>query len=385
MKIGILTFHREINDGSVLQAYCLYRLLNKYFPKDQVELIDYLPDYIRKKRRYFRLSKKKPFFKFDKAKLTKKVALDNFYKSNINLSKQISGSDDVKTAQQALEQLEYDAIFVGSDTVWDTRPNSGAPPVPNIFFLADLTSIKKIAFAASMDKGGPHFVTDAAWTQLLGHINKFNYISVRDHATLKYLKEGGIESNRLNYMPDPTLLYDFSDISRPPQDFFSRHCKLAGVAVSDERLKIAVTKQLIDKGYTVINLLGPSLNNQISSDSKWAFSQRIGVYSGLSFMITDRFHGSILTLKQGSHPVVLVEPDYFYPKENSKGRDLFERLGLADMVWRFKKSADIPGNLIESFHEQSLKIDWTDKSNFKRLADEAIKHRIPEIMEALKA
>ena len=42
MKIGILTFHRVINDGSTLQAFCLWSLLNRRYPYAEVEIIDYM-------------------------------------------------------------------------------------------------------------------------------------------------------------------------------------------------------------------------------------------------------------------------------------------------------------------------------------------------------
>jgi hypothetical protein len=174
------------------------------------------------------------------------------------------------------------------------------------------------------------------------------------------------------------------DIVTPPVSFLKRFAKLAGVAVSDYKLKTAATRQLRAKGYTVINLLGDIIEHQIDTDPKWTYGERLGVYAGLSFMITDRFHGSILTLKQSNSPVVLVEPDYFYPEKNSKGRDLFERLGLGHMVWRYEVDEAIPDDLVDIFWEKSLKTDWSDKSAISSLAQNAISVRMPEIKIILK-
>ena len=41
MKIGILTFHKSINNGAVLQCYSLTKRLQQEFPDDTVEVIDY--------------------------------------------------------------------------------------------------------------------------------------------------------------------------------------------------------------------------------------------------------------------------------------------------------------------------------------------------------
>ena len=46
MKIGILTFHRAINYGAVLQCYALYTTLQSM--GHDVEIIDYRPGTIQK-------------------------------------------------------------------------------------------------------------------------------------------------------------------------------------------------------------------------------------------------------------------------------------------------------------------------------------------------
>jgi hypothetical protein len=326
---------------------------------------------VRRKRRWFRLAKRPPFYAFNRSKYYKKKSLDAFLRHRLKLSNPLKLSDNCQEAVQALEAKGYDAIIVGSDTVWDTRPNAGAPQAPNVFFLPGMSSVKKIAFAASMDKGGPRHVSGPVWQELIQYINNFDYISVRDQATLQYLKDSGIKEDRLNFMPDPTLLYDFSDIAAPTAEITAKAEKLAGVAVSSRKLKEAATAQLLSQGYTVINLLGAAIENQIEVNPAWTYGQRLGVYSCLSFMVTDRFHGSILTLKQTDSPVLLVEPDYFYPEKNSKGRDLFNRLGLGAMVWRYESEKPVPDDLIESFWEQSSKINWSDKSAHKSLALDA--------------
>ena len=43
MKIGILTFHRSVNNGAFMQAYALSSEIKKRFPSDEVEIIDFTP------------------------------------------------------------------------------------------------------------------------------------------------------------------------------------------------------------------------------------------------------------------------------------------------------------------------------------------------------
>ena len=61
MKIGILTFHRAINYGAVLQCYALSECL-KRMGHDAV-VIDYRPEYIEKYRKTIPLSSKRTLLK----------------------------------------------------------------------------------------------------------------------------------------------------------------------------------------------------------------------------------------------------------------------------------------------------------------------------------
>jgi len=373
MKIGILTFHREINDGSILQTYCLYKLLEEKFPKNDISVIDYLPRYIRRKEKLVTLTKSMPFFKVDFGKLSRKRKLDLFYKQKVKFSKFSSLSDSLSEAKEYLKELKYEVIIVGSDTVWDTRPNAGAPQAPNIYFLPNVEGVKKIAFAASMDKGGPAFVAQETWKKLVGYINDFDFISVRDSATRKYLISSGIQENRIDFLPDPTLLYDFSKIVEIPHRFINRFKKLAAVALSDRKLQYETTQQLKKLDYNVINLLLTPTKGQIELPSDMTFEQKLGLHSKFDFMITDRFHGCILALKQNpSIPVVMVEPDYFYEQRNSKGRDLFERLGLEAMVWRYNSNEPIPKDLIESHIKVRRNLAVNVSEKFKNLKEEGL-------------
>ena len=377
MKIGILTFHREINDGSLLQTYCLYRLLKVWFRHAEVEIIDYNPTYVKKKTRCIGKIGFFPFIKFNKKRFIKKYHQHQFLKNNLKLSPKAIKSDEHQLAIKEISDLGYDAIFVGSDTVWDTRKNGGGPPAPNIYFLPGLHNIKKISFAASMDKGYPYMVNQDTWNYLIECINDFNFISVRDEDTLKKLVSSGLSKDRISFMPDPTILYDFSNIMKYPDEFIKKSPNLAGVAVSDHHLRQQVTKQLIAKGFSVINLLSEPVEYQLSVPATWNYEERLSVHAGLKFMVTDRFHGSILTLKLGNAPVFFIEPDYYYPFASSKGRDLFIRLGIEKMVWRYKHSEKIPECLIEQAISLSKTIKWPIHNKIQKMCERAK----PEILK----
>ena len=62
-KIGIMTFHKSINYGSVLQAYALQQAVNKLGFSSEV--IDYEPDNYKYLYGYFRIPKNSTNIKHD--------------------------------------------------------------------------------------------------------------------------------------------------------------------------------------------------------------------------------------------------------------------------------------------------------------------------------
>ena len=128
MKIGILTYHRALNYGAVLQCMSLYLTL-KGMGHD-VEIIDYRPAAIEKYRMFFRWkdfvqsvgvlgklrylgsccsligSRKKTVRKFD-----------GFIAENLKVSHLVTSTKDVPD--------DYDVIFFGSDQIWNPSLNEG--------------------------------------------------------------------------------------------------------------------------------------------------------------------------------------------------------------------------------------------------------------------
>ena len=43
MKIGVLTYHRIVNTGAVIQAYAVTKILQDIFPNSEIEIIDLFP------------------------------------------------------------------------------------------------------------------------------------------------------------------------------------------------------------------------------------------------------------------------------------------------------------------------------------------------------
>jgi len=331
MKVGILTFHRTSNDGSVLQNWCMQRLLEALPSQPVVETIDFR-DRHREIQEFSRLRRRRfPFFQASAVR--KMIGLRRFLRENISLSKSINTST-LDTGRQFIQRQGYGAVVSGSDTVWQISKIGDTQP-PHIYFQPGFQSGQKVAFAVSSDPIADISLFDdpQRLEALAKAVDAFDFIGVRDEPTRRMVERLGIDATRIHFTPDPTVYVDFEElVERPVQVADER--PIAGVALGSRKASHMVSEILLDRGWRVVNHLGVAASGAETPPGRESLGQRLGRFATQKLMITDRFHSSIFTLKLGSAPVIFVEDTQKWPEPNSKGRDLFERLGCGDFVWR---------------------------------------------------
>lgn len=200
MKVGILTFHRAINFGAVLQCYALYRTLIDM--GHDVEVIDYRPAYIDKYRRplYWNdfkkqglLSKIKTLLLFPllyRNKWKSAQIFDNFINQHIRTTKVVKNVNEVP---------RFDVVFFGSDQIWNPRICEGFDPMYYGQFPKGKT--KLVSYAASL--GTPQVLTKDQWDTIIPLMKSFDSISVRESKLAEYLYTEGVDAKTVL---DPTLL-----------------------------------------------------------------------------------------------------------------------------------------------------------------------------------
>lgn len=331
-----------------MQAYCLEQLLRDRWPTADVEIIDYRSSATETSDVNTLLKQSMAQLAFGHAPTQifrhsdKKESVRRFLNNNCSISSISRTTDNLQEATEYIQSLDYDVIFVGSDTVWSVRKNGGGPTPPNIFQLPGVDSTK-IGFSVSMDQTNDGLLQNLS-DEMHQYISEFDCISVRDRYTQQRLQRLGISKKRVHYMPDPTLLWDFSKhIEQPPIDLDQN---TVGLEIENLFIKRKITKQLRKQGKTVLNLLGPAVRGQQSPPSNLSVGERIGVYDELDYLITNRFHGSIFTIKTTSTPFVYIEQKQKYPDNMSKVRDLYTRLGISDLI--IESDGDIPNEILKT-------------------------------------
>lgn len=347
-KIGILTYHHVVNWGSILQAYCLQRFLEKLCPKDEVEIIDYVSqtsfDYSQK-RLYPSL--RKHFWQkqvLDKPYSKKYSICRKFLNLNCTLSKKQLCSDSIIDGQEFLEAQHYDLVFVGSDTVFQLGSNFGnkyigAPQAPNLYFLPFPTTFNKVAFAVSVNPFNVSMLDSLDIERTREALDNFKVIFYRDEVTRQALEKLGISLPLIDFMPDPSLLVDF-DLLLKPQRLWDEHHIWAAVAIGNAQLAAEISEILRCQGYTPVNLLSGARSDDAEKLRQVnSLEDYLALHRQFSLVITDRFHGSIISLVVGNCPIIGVEEVKRYPEPNSKVRDLYQRLNLENMVFRYDGQA----------------------------------------------
>jgi polysaccharide pyruvyl transferase WcaK-like protein len=342
-RIGLLTYHSSVNDGSIMQAYCLYQLLQRELPEALIEIIDYMPASLH--QRHWRLGLyafRPPFFnpRYVWSHYNQKA----FLRRHCRFSRERLISDDLGEAQRFIAAQGYDAVVVGSDNAWELER---IPQPPNAYFRPCL-GVPTFAFAPSAD---PAPAADSPWcssskaAEIKQALESFEVITVRDDGTREFLQSLGIAPSRIGYLPDPTILWDFGEHLSKQEWLGSGKRPLAALAASP-KLARSIQRQLVDAGFEVVSLMGArQLDGVISPPRFSTIQQRLGLYPSFDVTITDRFHMSIFALKHGRGPVIFLEDATRWPRPNSKGRDILTRLGLQNMVLRLDEHDVSPQQL----------------------------------------
>ena len=342
MRIGLLTYHHVVNIGSVLQAYCAWRLLTQLYPKARVEIIDHVPAVSEAYKQRYRQQgvKKAGWFSRPEpnAFARNEAAYEAFLRAHCDFSAPLPTTDDERTVVEAIRAAGYEAVFVGSDTVFQLGGYFGHPIAaklpPNAYYLPGLEGVRKYGLAASFDPymGGAEAERLKKVAPLL---QAFDGILYRDATAEALLREAGVRADRMAHIPDPTILMDITHlVPGGGVELKAGGAPKAGVAIADPVVNGQVNGWLAEAGFKVVDFMHPPMDVHRTSGMGGAVGQALAGYRELDLLVTDRFHGSILALQLSEAKVIGVEHHGTYVEPNSKLRDLYGRLGIGGQLIR---------------------------------------------------
>ena len=182
MKIGILTFHRAVNNGAILQAYALKKYLENV--GHRAEIIDYWPDGHEKTYELIGDFKRTNNFIKDFVLLLLRIIAYSRAKVRTrkmrNLCKKMFAITDIpkyKTAD-SLAVVDYDCIIYGSDQIWWNSIIPTYLGYDAVYWGEYVPAcIKKIAYAPSMRQA---VIEEDDKTKIASYLKNFTKISARE-------------------------------------------------------------------------------------------------------------------------------------------------------------------------------------------------------------
>lgn len=322
MKIGILTFHRAVNYGALLQSWALQTFLKEIGYNSSI--IDYKCQAIDESYKLFSWKK---FFQC--SMYSKLLYILNHISHWRGIKNRNEKFDEFRTTSLCLTRMEavseIDTVICGSDQIWNPYLTGG---LDDIYTMADhrFSGKRKIAYAIS---GEPKYLSKKeVVTDILAQIKTFSAISFREPDLVEMFMpyyHGNIEC-----CVDPTFL-----INKEQWDIFSsdepiikeRYIFIYQVVYSKDCISLA--KRIAKEKGLNIYFLNSSFKfgrREKNIQGQVGPKEFVNLIKNAEFIITTSFHGTALS-------IIMNKQFLFVPTgTNNRQIKLLKALNLEDRI-----------------------------------------------------
>lgn len=338
MKIGILTFHKVLNYGAVLQAYALYEAL-KAMGHDPF-IIDYRQEALKKTYSTFPVGK----LFFTPAQLS---FLMSWYRFNTFSRRFLmySAKTYYSLAELKADPPEAEAYICGSDQIWCPRWLGGK--YDPAFFLAFGGKFKRISYAASAGD-----VNELPEPEVFSRlIDGLDHVSVREDRSVSLVKAAGKKDVRC--VVDPVFLHPSYEhlfqSTRRPGDFVLVYSlygmPLLNRTALESSIRLRCTIRSVTRDWKFWRPLGKS--EFCISPARWV--ERI---HQARVIVTDSFHATAFSIL--FHKPFLCILANYSRGGNHRILNLLGQLGLTNRVVYEHDSAE------DIFSKLEKPVDWRE-------------------------
>lgn len=334
-KVGIVTFHRALNYGAVLQSYALQKTITSLGA--DCEIVDYICPKITLDYKPFRLYKNNLIKSFAKScvmcrrRAKRRDAFKPFFNNYLVKSKVQYTPENIDTLKN-----DYDLFVSGSDQVWSPRCVGFDPA----YFLTFANDNQKYSYAASF---AVPTLPQEQIEEYKKRLSGFQKFSVREASGEKLVKE--LTGREAVTHLDPTLLISaeawgkiaVAKIKKPYILVFTANPQ---VSLLDFAQKLSKEKNM---PIYYINDAPHVKKNGINYVVAPSVEEFVGYFKGAEYVITNSFHGTAFS--------VIFNRNLFVEFKNKSGRNIRSE-GLLKMLGINREIVD--GNCDET------KIDWSD-------------------------
>ena len=329
MRIAIITFHNTSNFGATLQCYALFSFLKKM--GHEVEVINYMPVYVREKKGAGRELRKINKSNNKAKAVVKGLALllhtkdigrkndrfDSFIRKNLNLS---AIYPDYTTLTKNTPNV--DLYICGSDQIWNSELTGGN--FDKAFFLS-FAKGSKASYAASFGE----LNIEEHKQELASLTQDFIGISVREKSTAKRLST--VLDRQVVTSLDCTLLLD-KDQYYKVEEAVEGLCKpfLLLYNIQNSSISSMLAKKIAEEKKLDIVDISSNPFEKIPNTRKLndiGPGEFLYLFHNASYVVTNSFHGTAFSIIYGKQFVTVP-----HSKRAARVVDLLEILGLKSRI-----------------------------------------------------
>lgn len=339
MKIGIITFHRPINYGAVLQTVALSKKIKDLGGKS--EIIDYRTDIQEKtiKNMNFKtaigIKSKIKSLLFSKINRDKILKFNNFLKNNANLSEKVYNKENIAETND-----RYDLFVSGSDQVWNLNLTNEDY---NYFLKFVNENNKKVSYASSF---GYANIPEEYRANSMKYLDEYRKITVREMQGKKIIED--IINKQIDTVLDPTLLLNKEEwlqlAKKPSFKIPKKFILLYVVSPTDEDFKIA--KKLSKKLKMKIILINYNMRYVFGMKNCFNIGPEefLWLFNNATLIITNSFHGTAFSINFNKDFYVRLST-----KENNGNSRIQSIIDIMNLQHRYMDMQHI---------ENQTTIDW---------------------------
>lgn len=360
-KIGVITFHRALNYGAVLQTYGLITTLNAIKPGCMV--IDYRGERLERHYKPIYLPKNKNKLKsllkcLMKYRLVvkKRKAFSQFVSKYIPVTEEIYEDDTIGLANE-----QFDSYITGSDQVWSPK-TVGFDPA---YFLTFAKGQKKNSYAASF---GVQEIPEKLREEYYSRLHDYRRISVREESAVPMIEGLLPDAKPLRHI-DPSLLLDaeqWKKLAVKPQD--TGYVLL--FTVNMPKQLIAFARSLAaQKGLKMIYLNDKPMFCEKGIEYRRAASPEefLGLFAHADYVVTNSFHGTAFSVNFQKNFYVELDTK---SGRNTRSESLMHVVGI--------RGREITGS---TYSGSDPAIDWTHAAEILTEERQKAKEYLRSIVE----